>query len=145
MQKRDTAETARVQFPRLTRRERWGILAIVILCAVEIGVYYAAVVYPRRVSRYEELSEYIGRRITFETIHDDSNKAHELVFLEGQPIRFSHTMGGIDWTPQDDEYCIVVGTLEHEPRNMYDIPYCLTRAEYFPISEVGHVQRGSAD
>jgi hypothetical protein len=115
---------------RLLRR---AVFPTTVLIAIGIGCCYVAFVYPRPITRYDEIKTYIGKRVTFITIVDRQYKAYELVYLDDKPIIFSHTPGGIDWSPERGEVCRVVGLLEHEPTSMWGIPYRLSRAEYFPL------------
>lgn len=120
--------------PVLSRKRVWPIVTIAGLFAISIGGYYAVAIYPRSVTRYEELQSHVGKRVTFVGVFDDSNKAYQLVTLDEHPIRFYHTLGAIDWAPHTGEECRVVGVLEFDPNNMWGSPYRLSQAEYFPIS-----------
>ena len=130
-QTQNMAATHRVMDVRL---RRYALVAALVLIAIGIGWYYFAFVYPRPITRYQDLKTYIGKRVTFTTIVDRRQyKAYELVYLDEKAIRFSHILGGIDWSPETGEVCRVVGFIEHEPNNMWGIPYRWSRAEYFPI------------
>ena len=125
---------------RLLRR---ALVAAAVLIAIRTGCYYYAAVYPRPLTRYDQLKTYVGKRVTFTTIVDRQYKAYELVYLDDKPIIFSHTLGGIDWSPEIGEVCRVVGLIEHEPNSMWGIPYRLSRAEYFPLRGSSELDTGN--
>ena len=113
---------------------RWAFGVVLILLGAGAVWYYFAFVSPRTISSYDQLQANIGSRVTFTTIVDRQYKAYQLVYLDEKAIRFSHRHGGINWSPKAGEKCRVVGVISYEPNNIWEIPYQLSDAEYFPLS-----------
>lgn len=124
---------AATQPTQSARQRRRILVAALMLTGIGISWYYSAYVYSRPITRYDQLEIHVGKRVAFTTIVDRQYKAYELVYLDGKAIRFSHTLGGIDWSPEPGEVCRVVGQIEYEPNNLWGIPYRLSHGEYFAL------------
>ncbi len=119
---------------QIARIQRCILVAVLILTAIGICWYYTQFVYSRPITRYDQLEENVGKRVTFTTIVNlREYKAYQLVYLDDKPIRFLHKLGGIDWSPEPGEECRVVGFIEHDLKNEWGIQYRLSQAEYFPL------------
>ena len=114
------------------RRSRPVTFVIFIAAFVAIIGYVYLRVYPHPVGSHHELSQLVGRKVSFVGEFDGDSKMFDKALLDGKWVRFYHSLGSIDWSQKTGEVCRFTGQVEYDANNPYGITFAIRNGEYYP-------------